>query len=165
MPNDVNNTIQGLKDLALSMASGDASPDDAVDAVRKGLTHSSARVVKRAAIICLDQRMEELAGSLCAAYQRLLKKPQKSDPGCDAKLAIIEALRHLDFADVDFYLTALHYRQHEPVWGGSVDTAAEVRATAAMALVRLGAPNLVLELVDLMVDPEPAARAGARAGT
>ena len=49
----------------------------------------------------------------------------------------------------------------EPVWGGSSDTAVELRAVCAMGLVSTAYPRMLRELVDLLVDREWQARAGA----
>jgi HEAT repeat protein len=49
----------------------------------------------------------------------------------------------------------------EPVWGGSVDTAAELRAVCAMGLASSSYPHKLRELVNLLVDEEWGARAGA----
>lgn len=51
--------------------------------------------------------------------------------------------------------------QREPVWGGSVDVACELRAVCAMGLLRLGHPSAASEVAELLADPEPEARAGA----
>ena len=52
-------------------------------------------------------------------------------------------------------------RQPEPVWGGSVDTAVDVRVSCAMGLVNTRYPRALIDLVGLLADPEPRARAGA----
>jgi HEAT repeat protein len=49
----------------------------------------------------------------------------------------------------------------EPVWGGSVDTASELRAACAMGLASTSWPDKLRELVHLLVDREWQARAGA----
>ena len=51
----------------------------------------------------------------------------------------------------------------EPVWGGQVDAAAELRAWCAQGLVESSAPDAVLALVPLLVDSElPPRLAAAR---
>jgi hypothetical protein len=49
----------------------------------------------------------------------------------------------------------------EPVWGGKADTAPGLRATCALGLVRIHYTDMMLELADLLADPEPEARIGA----
>lgn len=161
MAGNVSDALERLKRLEGQVDTGELSPDAAVQTVREGLAHVSSRVVTRAAKFCKHHRLDMLVEPMVASYQRLLNKPLKTDPGCEAKLAIVAALRCVDYADIDFYLAALKYRQYEPVWGGETDTAGELRAEAILAAARLGVPDLGLLLVDLMVDKEPATRAGA----
>jgi hypothetical protein len=55
----------------------------------------------------------------------------------------------------------MRYRQPAPVWGGTVDTAVDLRCTCAMGLVGTPYPRALIELVGLLHDPEPHARGGA----
>ncbi len=55
----------------------------------------------------------------------------------------------------------MRHVQMEPVWGGSVDTAAELRAICAMGLANTRYPGKLRAMVDLLVDREWQARAGA----
>lgn len=161
MAGNVTDALERLKRLEDQVDASELSSEDAVPTVRESLAHVSPRVVARAAKFCKDHWLDVLVEPLLASYQRMLKTPVKTDPGCEAKFAIVEALRRIDYADIDFYLDALKYRQYEPVWGGETDTAAELRAEAILAASRLGVPDLGLLIVDLMVDEEPATRAGA----
>jgi HEAT repeats len=99
--------------------------------------------------------------ALLGAYARFLDQPVKRDPGCIAKKAIMRALYELDCDDAPFFLDALRYRQPEPVWGGTSDTAIDLRCTAAMGLVASGYPRALAEVAGLLVDEEAQARAGA----
>jgi hypothetical protein len=99
--------------------------------------------------------------ALLAAYTRFLDKPVKTDPNCLAKKAIVRALVALDCDDVELYRRGLGLRQHEPVWGGTRDTAADVRSFCAMGLVASGYSRALVELTALLHDPEPEARIGA----
>ena len=40
---------------------------------------------------------------------------------------------------IGFWLFGMRYRQHEPVWGATTDTAVDLRSTCAMGLVNTGA--------------------------
>jgi HEAT repeat protein len=60
-----------------------------------------------------------------------------------------------------FFRRGLAYRQLEPVWGGTADTAVDVRASCAMGLVASGYSRALVELTSLLNDPEPGARLGA----
>lgn len=115
----------------------------------------------RAAELAGDRLIYALEPDLIAAYRRFLKDPAKRDPGCTAKGAIARALVALDSQDPDFYIEGLGYRQPEPVWGGSVDTAVDLRVTCAIGLAATAYPRALIHLVDLLHDPEPHARSGA----
>jgi HEAT repeat protein len=49
----------------------------------------------------------------------------------------------------------------EPVFGGRVDTAADLRGASALGLARMGYPEALLEFADLLADPVPAVRISA----
>lgn len=119
------------------------------------------RIVAKASKLCAQHHLYELEESLRKAYQRFLKNPIKTDPNCIAKRALSRAVVDLDGKHLDFYLAGLLYKQLEPVWGGSVDTAADIRASCAMGLVATGYPRALQEITLLLNDPEPAARLGA----
>ena len=119
------------------------------------------RVAARAARVAEDALLYELIPSLESSFAHFLDKPLKSDPSCLAKKAIARALVALDASNVDFFSNGLRYRQLEPVWGGTADTAADVRASCAMGLVASGYPRALVELTALLNDPDPTARMGA----
>jgi hypothetical protein len=118
-------------------------------------------VIAKAAKIAAGALLYDLRAALAAAYRRLLEKPIKTDPSCIGKKALARALVELDFADVDFFIAALGYRQLEPVWGGTADTAAELRAICAMGLVASGYSRALVDVAALLYDPEAEARIGA----
>ena len=118
-------------------------------------------VVAKAAKIAAGALQYDLRAALAAAYRRLLDKPLKTDPNCIGKKAIARALVELDFADVDFFVAALSYRQPEPVWGGTADTAAELRSICAMGLVASGYSRALVEVAPLLYDAEAESRLGA----
>jgi hypothetical protein len=134
-------------------------------AVRAGLETALGdrhfSVVAKAAKLAAGTLQYDLRAPLAAAYRRLLDKPVKTDPNCIAKKAIARALVELDFADVDFFVAALCYRQLEPVWGGTADTAAELRSICAMGLVGSGYSRALVEVAALLYDAEAEARIGA----
>jgi HEAT repeat protein len=131
------------------------------DATRQALGDRHFLLVARAAEVCGERLLYDLEPDLIAAYRRFLDKPTKVDPQCTAKGAIARALVTLDSQDVSFYLAGIGYRQPEPVWGGRVDTAVDLRASCAMGLAATAYPRALIELVSLLHDPEPGARAGA----
>jgi hypothetical protein len=119
------------------------------------------RVVAKGARLAEEGLSYDLVPALLAAYTRFLDKPVKADPNCLAKKAIVRALVALDCDDVELYRRGLGLRQHEPVWGGTRDTAAEVRSFCAMGLVASGYSRALVELTALLHDSEPEARIGA----
>jgi hypothetical protein len=119
------------------------------------------RIAAKAARAAEDALLYELVPALKDSYARFLAKPLKQDPNCYAKKALARALVALDCHDVDFLLGGVRYRQLEPVWGGTADTAVDVRASCAMGLVASGYPRALVELTALMNDAEAGARLGA----
>jgi len=119
------------------------------------------RVAAKAARLTGDALLYDLVPALLAAYRRFLDKPIKSDPNCYAKKAIARALVALDCEEVEFFRAGLHLKQMEPVWGGTADTAADVRGTCALGLVATGYPRALVAISALLHDPEPDARLGA----
>jgi hypothetical protein len=132
-----------------------------IDALKAALGERHYRIVAKAARLAEDALLYELVPALLAAYPRLLDKPLKSDPSCLAKKALVRALVALDCGDVEFFRRGLQYRQLEPVWGGTTDTAVDVRSSCAMGLVASGYSRALVELTALLNDAEPQARAGA----
>jgi hypothetical protein len=127
----------------------------------QALADRSSRVVAKAARIAEDRLAYDLVPQLIAAWPRFVDKPTKTDPGCMGKKAIARALVALDCTDAEFFIRALEYRQPEPVWGGTVDTAVDVRCSCAMGLVASGYSRALIELAALLNDDEAEARAGA----
>jgi hypothetical protein len=132
-----------------------------LEKLTRSLEGGQYRVVAKAARAAADALLYELQTALLAAYRRLLDRPTKTDPSCLAKKAILRALVALDCDDSRFFRDCLGYRQLEPVWGGTTDTAVDVRASAAMGLVATGYPRALVELTTLLNDVEAEARAGA----
>ncbi len=137
--------------------------DDGADAalLREALAHDHYRAVARAAELAGDGLHYDLEAALMDAFRRLAARDHKHDPGCMAKGAIARALVALDCLQAGFYREGIVLRQREPVWGGSVDTAADLRASCAMGLAAAGDGAALLDLVDLLADPEHRARIGA----
>jgi HEAT repeat protein len=107
---------------------------------------------------------EALLARLPAAFERLTHDPVQRDPQCRGKAAIAKALRRVEAQGDEVFLAGVRYVQHEPVWGGRVDTAAELRGVCLMALVEGHHPRAMVEAAQLLADPQAAARiAAARA--
>jgi len=119
------------------------------------------RVVSKAATLAGERSLVDLAPHLLTAYARFLQDPVKRDPNCIAKGAIARALVNLGCDDVDFYLAGICYRQPEPVWGGSADSAIDIRCSCALGLVNTRYSRAIQELTTLLNDSEARARGGA----
>ncbi|BBO84946.1 hypothetical protein DSCO28_55120 [Desulfosarcina ovata subsp. sediminis] len=127
----------------------------------KTLSLANNILVAKAATIVGQRRVEALTPDLLKAFGRFCENPLKRDKGCLAKEAIIEALDEMEFDDADIFVKGIRWVQAEPAYGRPVDTAAGMRGRCAFALARLGGPDTVYELVDLLVDPEPQPRIAA----
>ncbi|WP_088889415.1 hypothetical protein [Leptolyngbya ohadii] len=117
--------------------------------------------VAQAAGLVAQAELYALIPDLVTAFDRFLVKPKDSDPGCLAKQAIAETLYRLEYSDETLFLKGIRHIQPEPVWGGTTDTAPRLRGTCALGLVRMNFPQVMVELGDLLADPEPEARIGA----
>ncbi len=82
----------------------------------------------------------------------------KTDPGCTAKLAIVECLSGLAQPAWDVYLAGARHVQQEPAWGAPIDTAPALRGFCGRALAALGHAEAYRAHTMLLMDPEPVAR-------
>lgn len=155
-PKSVEEKLESLRSLDLGK---DPARDRQV--IEAALNDRHCRVVAKAAELAAERLSYELEPVLLKAYQPFLHDPVKRDPNCIAKRALARALVTLECTDVAFFLEGVRYRQMEPVWGGSVDTAIDMRNSCAMGLVATGYPRALHELAVLLNDPEARARQGA----
>jgi HEAT repeat protein len=132
-----------------------------IEEVRKAIRHASGFVVAKAADIVREKRLDALRPDLADAFERCLRGGEKTDKGCEAKLAIVRCLHELEWEEVEVFRKGVRCVQLEPTWGGSTDTGVSVRAASANALARTRYPKVLLELVGLLVDPEPRVRSAA----
>lgn len=136
---------------------------DATAVLRKALAGSHGYTIGVIAdALATDD--DVLIAALPAAFARLLAEPIARDAGCHGKTAIARALDRLERWDDDVLLAGVRWVQREPVWGGSADTAAQLRAICGMALVHARHGRAMVEIALLLADPETAPRiAAARA--
>jgi len=127
----------------------------------KALGDKSSLVVAKAAALAAAKNLHEATAALMNAFERFMKNPEKTDKGCTAKLAIMDALMQLDCEDPRVFLEGVHHVQREAAWGEPIDTAANLRGNCAMALARFGHPDTLLELTTLLADREIEARRAA----
>lgn len=134
---------------------------DALPYFTKALAGKSNLVAAKAARITGETQWSELTDELVRAFDRFLKRAMEIDKGCRALTAIARALYALDYDGADLYLAGMRHVQREPGYLEPTDTAVELRAVCAMGLVSTNYRYKLRALVDLLVDREWKARAGA----
>lgn len=96
------------------------------------------------------------AGALARAYWRLEEGAPESDPGCWARMALLEGLGRLDAPEGEAAARrAVRTVQVEPVSGGMADTATGLRLAGAGLLANLRPPDALIDLAWLLHDFEP----------
>jgi hypothetical protein len=120
-------------------------------------------VVASAARLVAERGLQSLERELAESFDRLLDAGAKGDAQCLGKRAIARALVELQrgASVLDVYRAGVRCVQLEPVLGGKVDTAAELRGTCAHGLVLANPGDLWSELAELLADREVEAREGA----
>lgn len=147
---------------ALREAVADPTAPDARKIIVRALASTSGLLIATAIPALGD--LPDLLERLGPAFERLCKDPNKRDPQCTGKTAIVKRLRDADAGDDELFVRGARYVQHEPVWGGKVDSAAELRGVCLMALAERGHPRAMVEAAQGLADPEVATRtATARA--
>jgi len=146
---------------ALSELRHASSPEAAGKELRPYLANRSNLVVAKAAKIAGELRATELIPALVAAFERLMKDPQKLDKRCAAVTEIAGALYEMDYSEPEVYRRGLRHVQMEASFGPPIDTAAALRGMCAQGLLRTRYRDAMSEVVQLLVDREPPARLGA----
>lgn len=149
------NTLESLRD---------ATSEQALPHLIKALSLRNNFLVAKAATLAQHHNLTTLTQQLAEAFPRFLTDGKKSDPQCWAKNAIAKALAHFEYQDPDFFLTGIHHRQPEPVWGGEEDTAGTLRGVCTLALVQCRTVNshtLLQHLVPLLADEVLSVRVNA----
>jgi HEAT repeat protein len=135
--------------------------DSALAKLRAALGGKSSHAAAKAADIAGEFEIGALTPDLVAAFARFMINPVKTDPGCRAKTAIADALYRIGHEDEAIFLQGIRYVQMEPVYGGRADTAGDLRAASALGLVRMNHRDALVELADLLADPEVPVRIAA----
>lgn len=150
--------------LELKQAEESSQATELARVLLQCLQSRSNQIVAKAARRARDFALAELTPAMLAAYQRFLRQPVKTDSGCVAKLALIEALVATGECDVaDFFLAASRYIQMQGAFGPPIDTAPQVRAVALDGLLNCSFTVGLWEAARLLADKEVAARLGAAA--
>ncbi len=147
---------------ALAAWRDDPTAAEGAAAIRAALGDRSNAVVAAAARLISEHELSEHRDGVAQAFAKWMAASK--DKQALAKTALAEAARVIR-ADVDDLLEeGLRRVQKEPVWGGTVDAAAELRGICGMALAAEDHPDALHFIADLLADPEPQARiGGARA--
>src|SRR5437764_7153063 len=140
------NIDQQLATLAALRGAG-RSPET-LDALRKAVTSKSNLIVAKAAQLVGEMKLAELTDDLPKAFDRFMVDPTTTDKGCAAKTAIAKTLYELDCKTEDLFLNGARHVQLEAAWGKPVDTAAELRGTCALGLVRMNHRGVMLVLAE-----------------
>jgi hypothetical protein len=148
-------TEDALARLA-QLRAGEAS--DLAAELRPLLKHRSNFVIAKAAALAEERDLAELATDLAAAFPYFMQDCVKRDPGCSAKLAIVNALSRFHDRATDVFIAGVQHVQLEPAWGGPVDTAATMRGLCGRALMAFGHPDAFRWHAVLLADPEPMTR-------
>lgn len=131
---------------------------EAIEELRKLVHHRSNHVVGRACDLVSAWKAESLVSDLEETFDRSMKNPVKTDPGCTAKLAIVRCLTDFEHPASDRYLTGARHVQLEPAYGKPVDTAPGLRGACGRALAVILHPDVYSEHTALLMDAEPETR-------
>jgi HEAT repeat protein len=148
-----------LDELSAFLREGSAAPDAGY--LNALLAHRDHLVVARAAACAARHRLATLVDAIAASWDRCALDGATVDKTCAAKKAIVKALDALAFDDSSWFAQATTCVQMEPVYGGSVDTGAEVRRAAIAALGRFPWYAVSHVLVRRLGDAEASVRMAA----
>ena len=143
---------------------GKTADDATLQVIRKALRDRTNLVVAKAAAIAAQLQARDLVPDLLQAFDRFFQNAAHTDPKCWAKEALCKALRDLGHDESAAFLRGLGHVQMEPVWGTTVDTAATLRGTCALALLQctdLTREDKLWHVMRALTDREPAVRADA----
>lgn len=145
----------------LQVLSAGSEPDRLRRRVHTILRGRSGVLIAAAARIVQHRRWTDLRSALVTAFDILCEDGALRDPGCGGKTACLTTLDHLDHLELEVFVRGARMVQPEKAWGPPVDTAAPVRARAALALARFPGPSASMMLGALLADPTEAVRRAA----
>ncbi|MEM9153305.1 MAG: hypothetical protein AAGB19_23020 [Cyanobacteria bacterium P01_F01_bin.3] len=132
-----------------------------VESLRKIIRGRQPIAIAPTTKLITRHNLTQLIPDMISAFERMLHNGADTDPSCKAKWAIANTLYQLENPNADLFLSGIHHRQPEPVWGKTIDTAPPLRSLCALGLVQANYPKVLEELADLLADSEHPARAGA----
>ena len=138
-----------------------AEPTTAVSEELRGfLRNRSNLVVAKAATIVRELGIVDLTPELVSSFNKFMGDAPRLDKRCAAVTAIASALYEMDYDEPEPYLAGIKHVQLEASFGPPVDEAAKLRAVSAQGLLRTRHADAMPEVLELLVDREPAARVG-----
>src|SRR3954471_1122219 len=156
------NTEQALDELATVRK--DPGSEASRERLERGLASSSNLVIAKAANLVREYKLSGHSQATSEAFARLMADPYKLDKGTVALTAIAQALletRAGAEAEALYRAGVRHVQRDGPP--GDPETAGQLRGYCGLGLADLKTRDAMTQLVDLLADPEPAARvAGAR---
>ena len=139
-----------------------AEPTEAVTEELRGLLRNRSNlVVAKAATIVRELRIIALMPEMVSAFNKFIADASRLDKRCAALTEITSALYELDYDEPEPYLDGIKHVQLEGSYGPPVDAGAKLRAVSAQGLLRTRHVDALSEVVQLLVDREPAPRIGA----
>src|SRR6185312_5862061 len=127
-----------------------------------GLASRASVVVEKAAKTAAELGLTDLCPEFSAAFNRFMSDPAYVDRGCGAKTALARAAVNLKCAAAQaMFLAGIHHVQDEVVAPEPYDSAVELRQLCAIGLVQIRYPDVMNELVQLLLDRVAQARMGA----
>lgn len=152
--------IDSMLDELAAIRDRELTEDDKT-LVRRRLGHRNSVVVARAAGCAAAHSLSDLVPLLVKRFDDFRKDGPRADKGCVAKLAIVKALDRLEHDRVEWFLEASRIVQHEPAYGGSVDTAVQLRRQSLQAMATFPWFAVSRRLVEMLGDPSPIVRTAA----
>ncbi len=145
--------------LAAVAKLAETDPSENIEAaLRPLLTHKSNFVIGKAVALAEARNFTGLAPELVKAFPYFMEECLKRDPGCSAKLAIVNCLLKFEEPAWDVFLAGVRHVQKESAFGGPIDTAATLRAICGLALIAMGHHDAFRWHALLIADPEPMTR-------
>ena len=150
--------VSALYDRLAALRREGATPE-ARAVVAEGIKSRSSVIVEKAAGLAAEFKFSDLCGEISEAFARFMREPGYEDRGCGAKIALARAAVDLKCDAPSLFLTGIRYteKRGDPPY----DPAAELRQLCALGLVQIRHPEVMNELVKLLVDQIPQARIGA----
>ena len=127
-------------------------------ALSRALESSRSPLVAAAAELIAELELDGFEPALSAAFERWIEQPAKADANCMAKTSAVRALYRLGAKTHGVYLRGIRHREGGP---HASDPAAPLRGLCALALVRSGYFDALVEAAELLADREPQVRAAA----